>query len=189
MLFASLFRKKIHLLPDEHLILLVKNDHSTALGELFERYHLLVLGICLKYLKNKTQAEDLMMNVFENLPGKIKKSEIKTFKNWLYTIAKNECLMALRKKGMKEIDISGALLYKADESEEKLEAVNIKEIDINLLEAAIATLKENQQKCIQLFYLDQKSYDQITALTNMSLKEVKSNIQNGKRNLALILSK
>jgi RNA polymerase sigma-70 factor (ECF subfamily) len=170
-------------------VLLVKEGNSLAYAEIFKRYHLLVLGICLKYLKSKDKAEDLMMVVFEHLQAKIKKHEIKSLRNWLYTIAKNECLMELRKKKPKETDLSMTLLQHVDESNQLLELVNLKEVQISKLEAAITKLKENQKICIQLFYIEQKSYDQVSAATRMTLKEVKSNIQNGKRNLALILSK
>ena len=64
-----------------------------------------------------------------------------------------------------------------DDTEEKIE---------NLV-AAIDTLNSGQKQCIRLFYLESYSYQEIAALTGQELNEVKSHIQNGKRNLKLIL--
>jgi RNA polymerase sigma-70 factor (ECF subfamily) len=59
----------------------------------------------------------------------------------------------------------------------------------DLLEEAIQELSEEQKLCVNLFYLQKKSYQQITDRTGFTLMQVKSYIQNGKRNLKIILEK
>ena len=97
-------------------------------------------------------------------------------------VTKNECLMILRKKGRLTTEITKEL-----ESSDELHLKEAKEVQLNLLEVAITTLKEEQQTCIKLFYLEQKSYQEIVTLLKWDLKKVKSAIQNGKRNLRINL--
>ncbi|MBK9191274.1 MAG: sigma-70 family RNA polymerase sigma factor [Crocinitomicaceae bacterium] len=187
MLFGLFFRKKISDLEDAALLKLVQQNDHQAMGELFNRYSWLVMGQCLKYLKNRMEAEDMMMTLFDKLPEKIKKNEVVNFKTWLYSVSKNECLMHLRKKNIKESDAETALLFKEDESETQFRITELKEQKLKLLEEAIEKLNHEQKRCIELFYLKDHSYDEIVSITKFELSKVKSYIQNGKRNLKLIL--
>jgi RNA polymerase sigma factor (sigma-70 family) len=188
MLLNLFARKHIAKMTDTELILEIKSGKSRlALGELYKRYSHLIFGLGLKYLKNKMDAEDNLMQLFEKLEAKIVKSDIKNLKNWLYTVTKNECLMKLRKTNHLSSEIESALLYKEDNSNNLLEEVIVKEQQIETLELAITQLKDVQQICIELFYIKGKCYDEVVLETGYDLKKVKSYIQNGKRNLKLIL--
>lgn len=180
-----LFRKRItyHQLSDEELVLNYRNERSgEIIGEIYKRYGHLVMGTCMKYLKNRADAEDMTMTLFEKLPHKLGNHTIERFKSWLYMVTKNECLMLLRKKGHLSSEITKEL-----EAKDELHAVEAKEVQYELLEEAIKGLKEEQRKCIELFYIESKSYQEITSLLQLDTKKVKSAIQNGKRNLKLIL--
>ena len=180
-----LFRKRItyHQLSDEDLVLNYRNENSSEIiGEIYKRYGHLVMGTCMKYLKNRADAEDMTMTLFEKLPHKLGNHTIERFKSWLYMVTKNECLMLLRKKGHLSSEITKEL-----EAKDELHVVEAKEVQYELLEEAIKGLKEEQRKCIELFYIESKSYQEITSLLQLDIKKVKSAIQNGKRNLKLIL--
>ncbi len=180
-----LFRKRItyHQLPDEDLVIRFQQGGANEIiGEIYTRYGHLVMGTCMKYLKNSNDAEDMTMTIFERLPEKLKDHTIERFKSWLYMVTKNECLMLLRKKGRVTLEITKEL-----EAEDELHLVEVKEVQYTLLEAAIHQLKEEQRLCIELFYLEKRSYQEITSLLKLDIKKVKSAIQNGKRNLKLIL--
>ncbi len=188
MLLNLFSRKHIAKMTDSELIQEIKSGKSRlALGELYKRYSHLIFGLGLKYLKNKMEAEDMLMQIFEKLEAKIVKSDIKNLKNWLYTVTKNECLMKLRKTNNLSSDVESALLYKADESSSQLDEVLDKEQQLESLEEAITKLKDVQKICIELFYIKGKCYDEVVVETGFDLKKVKSYIQNGKRNLKLIL--
>ncbi len=188
MLLNLFSRKNIAKLPDENLISEIqKGNHKLAIGELYKRYAHLMFGVALKYLKNPTEAEDVVMNIFVKLDLKIKKSNIKHLKNWLYTVTKNECLMKLRKTNHLTSGVETALLLKADDSQNKLEEYLLNEQKYKILEQTINKLKETQKICIELFYLKNKCYDQIANQTGFEIKKVKSYIQNGKRNLKILL--
>jgi RNA polymerase sigma-70 factor (ECF subfamily) len=175
-------------LTDENLVLLYQQSKDQkCMGELYSRYSSLVMGVSLKYLKNVADSQDIVMQVFEKLIKDLPKYEIQKFRPWLYQLTKNECLMKLRKEkkgrvtSMENVTISQP---KENEIEEHLE----KEALLVKLEEFIPQLKDNQKVCIELFFLHNKSYIEISQSTQLSLKEVKSNIQNGKRNLEIKLN-
>ena len=173
--------KKYRDLSDEEILhRYKKKPSSSAIAELYTRYSHLVMGVSMKYMKNKFDAEDIMMNIFEILPKKIMNHNIKNFKSWLYMVTKNECLMLLRKKGPVTTDLVEVLSSTIDETDQL-------EIKISVLEKEIDLLNDIQKVCIRLFYLERKSYNQIVELTQIDLKQVKSALQNGKRNLRLKL--
>ncbi|MBS1652545.1 MAG: sigma-70 family RNA polymerase sigma factor [Bacteroidetes bacterium] len=152
------------------------------------RYGHLVLGLCFKYFKNKEDSKEAVFQIFEKLINDLRKHNISFFKSWLYVYSKNYCLMQLRKKQKKlsvelEINENTMLVLDYNSSDHLIE----KENQINNLEAAIEQLNDVQKNCIKLFFLENKSYKEIVALTGYSENEVKSNIQNGKRNLKLKL--
>lgn len=174
-------------LSDKDLIniFLEKNDNK-IIGVLFERYSHLVLGLCLKYLKNKDEAQDAVIQIFSGLLTDLKKYKIDFFKSWLYVYSKNFCLMELRKKQSalkKELELKENVHLIMDYSNP--EHLIIKEKQITLLESAINSLNSQQKTCIELFFIENKSYTEIEKITNYSANEVKSHIQNGKRNLKL----
>ena len=187
MIFSIFSRRKVRQLSDEELLAEVRSGNQFALGEIFQRYSPLVMGLCLKYMKDKAEAEDQLMMLFEGLSEKIKKSDIGNFKNWLYSVTRNNCLMALRKRKIDTTDLEKSVLYLENDAEMKLSEKLEKEEELTSLENAINELKDEQQVCIKMFYLKQLSYDQISEKTAYPLKKVKSYIQNGKRNLKIIL--
>jgi RNA polymerase sigma-70 factor (ECF subfamily) len=173
---------------DEELVALYKlKKDNLIIAEFYKRYGHLVFGVYMKYTKNVHNAEDLTIELFGGLSEKIKKHQINHFKSWLFTTTKNSCLMLLRKRNIKTTSFEELMEDKTDE--DALSTKEILELKLEALETAINELNENQSICIKAFYLDRKSYDEICQKYNFTVNEVKSNIQNGKRNLKLILSK
>lgn len=178
-------RNKYKSKNDEELLILYKTSlDKRVIGEFYSRYGHLVYGLCLKLLLNKTEAEDKTMLIFESLYNKVSKHEISNFKSWLYVVVKNECYMHLRKKKIAFSDLSSDNL---SEDDSDLELSSIKEIQLTQLEEALKLLKPEQRKAIQLFYLEERSYKEICDILNWDLNKVKSQIQNAKRNLKLLL--
>ena len=176
-------RNKYKTLSDEALLRSYKEKPSLEIiGEYYQRYGHLVMGTSMKYLKNKFDAEDLVMHLFEKLPSKLHDNNINRFNPWLYMVTKNECLMLLRKKGIKTLE-----LIREPKQTNELELKIEKETQLLILENALEELKEEQKNCIKLFYIENKSYQEIADLTQLDLKKVKSAIQNGKRNLKINL--
>ncbi len=164
----------------------LEKDDNTIVGVLYERYGHLVLGLCIKYLKNKDEAQDAVIQIFTNLLKDLKKHKIEFFKSWLYVYSKNFCLMELRKRQSalkKELELKENVHLIMDYSNP--EHLNEKEKQITIMEKALELLNTEQKKCIDLFYLKNKSYVEIVDITGYTANEVKSHIQNGKRNLKI----
>lgn len=189
-----LYNEKYIHFSDNELIAEYKNTKNNVfVGILYKRYSHLVLGLSLKYLKDEDEAKDAVMQVFEKLLTDLLKFNIDYFKSWLYTFSKNHCLMIIRTKQSKlkkEIDMQiHADYFMETESTLHPNKEVEKELQYNSLEKAIDELSADQKKCIELFYLKEKSYNEIVELTGYSINEVKSFIQNGKRNLKIKLEK
>ncbi len=153
-----------------------------ALGDLYNRYMDLVYGVCLKYLKAPEEAQDGVMAIFEELVTKLKHHEVENFKGWLYTVAKNHCLMKLRQ--MKKLPTANIPEeFMQSEAEEHLEDVLSKEAHFQQLDDCMKQLAEKQRQVIELFYLQGKCYNEISAQTGLEWNSVRSYIQNGRRNL------
>ena len=178
---------------DEYLIARYRTEaNKQAIGILFKRYSHIVYGVCIKYLKNEDDSKDAVINIFEKLMQDLKKHDVKYFKSWIYMVSKNHCLMKLRTKQV-EINYN---LNNIRETNCNLEVVEDdtelsieKEEKITDLEEAIAQLKPEQKECIKLFFLEELCYNKVAEKTGFSLKQVKTYIQNGKRNLKIILKK
>ncbi|MFT4970280.1 MAG: RNA polymerase sigma factor (sigma-70 family) [Chitinophagales bacterium] len=177
-------------LPDNELIDRFRYSHDNQyVGELYNRYAHLVLGLCIKYFKNVELAKDATMSIFELLMHELKRHHIDHFKSWLFTVSKNYCLQELRKRKSlhKKEDLFNDFWKDTMESDLKLHPIDEKEILIAKMERFLPSLKNNQRLCLKMFYLESKSYADISTELNFSLKEVKSHIQNGKRNLKIKL--
>lgn len=181
--------KYLHLTDLELLQLYRLNGDAVIIGLLYKRHVTMALGVANKYLQPEDDAKDAVMQVFEQLLQHINQHKIDNFKSWLYSVVKNFCLMKLRKdKNLTIIrEEEGKNIFSVVEKEQVLhqEEVKLKESNLSNLEMAIETLNEEQRKCIELFYLEQKSYAEVVEITGFSLNNVKSYIQNGKRNLKL----
>ena len=175
-------------LADEELIhRYVYRQEDIAVNVLFERYGHLVFGVCLKYLKEKEAAKDAMQQIFIKLLDDLKRFDVQHFKSWLYQVSKNYCFMQLRRTvpvtNNELITNVGSDMDFEEEWHHKIEQEQL----LDKLENAITELNEEQKRCIELFYLQKLTYAEIAAKTGYTLLQVKSAIQNGKRNLKIKL--
>lgn len=188
------FRKKNdiwHLMDDASLLASYRRSGETdAIEVLFNRYGHLVLGICLKYLRDENEARDACMQIFEKLMEELRKNEVLQFKSWIYTVTRNYCLIQIRKKLTLEKQKENYLHFFSEDFVNfwsEMNHTDEMEPEIQRLYAALETLQEEQRLCLDLIYFRGKSYMEITEITGFELKKVKSCIQNGKRNLKNIL--
>lgn len=181
-------RRHDHITDAELLELHRSDADSEWIGILLQRYTLLLLGVCMKYLKDEEEAKDCVQQIFLKVLAETGKYKIDYFKSWLYMVAKNHCLMRLRAtKGQITKDIS-AKDYMAAPDEDKTELL-ANEDTYTMLEESIEELNPEQKRCVTLFYLQKNSYQQISEKTGYTLLQVKSYIQNGKRTLKLLIEK
>lgn len=177
-----------HISDNELLNFYYQSKDQQWIGILLERYTLLLLGVCMKYLKNEEEAKDAVQQIFLKALTEVSKYKIDFFKSWLYMVAKNYCLMKLRSKnGKKFKELNDDLTIEVTDTNTHDLLAN--EQTYILLEECMEELNEEQKRSVILFYLQKKSYQEITEKTGYNLMQVKSYIQNGKRNLKLLIQK
>lgn len=181
-------------LPDEEMLVRYRRSRDPSLiGSLFTRYTHLVYGVCLKYLKDEEDARDAVMDIFEDLMHRLLTHEVETFRQWLYTVSKNHCLMILRKEAsVNKVKQQWLAVF----SREIMDSVDVVHLDRDETEMrlgqmikALRKLNDEQRTCLELLYMHEKSYQEVAEMTGFSLNQVKSYIQNGKRNMKIMLHK
>lgn len=176
-------------ISDQELLDNFYEDHSNEwLGILLQRYTMLLLGVSMKYLKNEEAAKDAVQQVFLKVIGELHKYKVGYFKSWLYMVAKNHCLMKLRDKSKAPLEINDHVLSTPAEPDAPQTHAE-KETLLTQMAGALQQLNFEQQQCVTLFYLEKKSYQEVADATGYSLLQVKSHIQNGKRNLKIMLER
>lgn len=174
-------------LSDQELLDRYYRDGDKAwVGQLLERYLHLILGVCSRYLKEPEASRDLTQQVCLKVLKDLRRHRVRHFKPWLYQVTRNECLMNIRERkrhGWIPLEDPAMLETEQEDRAPQLE----QEEQLRQLERALEQLNEPQKRCVSLFYLKKKSYQEISNETGYSLMKVKSHIQNGKRNLRLLL--
>lgn len=179
-------RKEIN--ESEILIEYRNTGNLQLLGNLYENYMPLVYGLCLKYFKDEEKSRDAVMQIFEELIPKLRIHQVNNFKSWLYTLARNHCLMAIRSSSKNDF-VTIDEHFMESEAVLHLNKEEIPEDRLILMEECMKTLSEEQRISVNLFYLEQKCYKEVSDMTGFDLKKVKSFIQNGKRNLKICIDK
>lgn len=157
-------------------------------AELYNRYVHLIFSVSLKYLKVKEDAEDISIKIFEVMREKLTTQDIENIGGWLHTVTKNQCLMHLRSvSNTQKKEDEYANFMEIDNHEHHTNEIDI-ESNLSKLEECIKSLVNEQKRCIELFYKQEKCYKEVANLTGYGLKKVKSFLQNGKRNLAICMA-
>lgn len=186
-MFLKLF-KKDRPVDDLELVRQYRRTGDVELvGKLFERHTDLVYLVCLRYLEDEEESKDATMQVFEQLFTALRRHELTNFKPWLHTLTKNHCLQLLRSK--RQRDKTRQELPTEEAEEQTGLPADTRELELQSLEQGMLHLPVLQRTCLELFYFQQKSYQEIVELTGCDLKQVKSYIQNGRRNLKIYVDK
>ncbi len=181
-------------LTDEELIKKYRFSHDkTYLGELFLRYTPYIFGVAIKNLKSQKEAEDVTLTIFNKISSDLKRIDVTDFSKLLYQLVKELCDIEVKKKNATGEESKMILIDElTKESDDNLYINSDKpklSLDANNLRLAIDTLNESQKICIDLFYVQNKSYQEVADITGYSLNQVKTNIQNGKRLLKTYVEK
>ncbi len=184
----------IHNLLDEQLLESYRKDgDSRYVGELFQRYTEMVYLVSMKYLKDPMEAEDMTMKVFEKLMVDLKRYEIRSFRFWLHKVVKHQCLAHLdqrktAREKQEDFQLDQAEIMENGHEPNLWSEPDEAQLQFEYLEVALTQLNDQQRICVELFYLKKKSYQEVADITGFTLKQVKSYIQNGKRNLKNLIT-
>jgi RNA polymerase sigma factor (sigma-70 family) len=177
-------------ITDAELLQNFYSDHDNKwLGILLPRYTLLLLGVCMKYLKNEEDAKDAVQQIFLKVISELSKYKVEYFKSWIYMIAKNHCLMKIRGNKHYPVELDEKVLpVKEFMDTDEMNHIE-KDRLLTTMQESIKQLSTEQQQCVTLFYLEKKSYGEVAEITGYTMLQVKSHLQNGKRNLKILMKK
>lgn len=182
-------RNIVNDLSDQDLVTKYQEDGNIqSLCDLYQRYLELVYGVCLKYLNDEAASKDATMEVYEILAKKLKSHSVDNFKGWLYSVVKNHCLQILRKQKHQVESLDSNEFMHSDElmhhdSEFELLSPHAD------LHQCLEYLPSGQRESIQWFYFEKKSYEEIANIMQVDREQVRSHIQNARRNLKNCLNK
>lgn len=176
-------RKAISTATDEDLVARVRDGRQEALGLLWDRYAHLLFGVGLKYLKDPEQSKDVVVELFGKLPQVLGEHAVEHFRPWIHAVMRNECYQILRKAGREVHDELALSLEPQPEPDDHV----LREASLGQLEQAIDRLNDQQRTCIRLFYIERQSYAQVQQRTGFAYDQVRSHLQNGRRNLRMML--
>ncbi len=160
-----------------------RSGNLELLSDLYGRYLELVYALALKYLRDPAGAEDAVMAIFEGLISKARRHDIQNFGSWLHVVAKNHCLMELRRAGyQREENTAPEFMQSVDTRHHTLEWP-AEQTELARLNHCLSQLPDQQKACIEAFYLQGYSYKEIAVDMGRPLGKVRSYIQNGRRNL------
>ncbi len=188
--FTLVNSEKYNHITDQELLERFNADGNNEwLGILLQRYTLLLLGVCMKYLKNEEEAKDSVQQIFLKVIQELQKYKVDYFKSWLYMVAKNYCLMKIRdRQGKIPAELNEKMIATPEEMTDR-QQLALNELALDHMEASLKELNREQQQCVTLFYLQKKSYQEISDDTGFTMLQVKSYIQNGKRNLKILIER
>ena len=182
--------RKFHKSDEEIIAEFNSSGDLEVLGDLYNGYMHLVYGVSLKYLKDRDEAKDAVMFIFEKLIVEIPKQKIENFRSWLHVVTKNYCLMEIRSRKSKDEKhnawINETLIFM--ENDQEMHPIDKEDRDMDaILNDCIERLKDEQKRCIRLFYYENRCYNEIASTLGLDENKVKSYLQNGKRNLKLCI--
>ena len=156
------------------------------LSQLFGRYVQLIYGVCLRYTPDVREAEDFTMEIYQKVADKALTHQIKSFKSWVYVVSKHHCLEHIRKITGRRIESFDpnfmqmqSEFHPIDEMEDKM----VMEAKFEVMEHCLKKLNDLQKLSIELFYYKNKSYVEIANLIEDEVSQVRSYLQNGRRNI------
>lgn len=155
---------------------------------LYARHAPLIYALCLRYLGTPTRAEDAGMEIWSVLHEKLPRHEVTNFRAWLQTTVRNHCLMQLRREKRDPLAAPAPdfmqfadLTHPNPEHEEPA-------ADTRGLYHCLKKLKPAQRRCVKLFYLQSGySYQDVATDMDLTVGQVRSHLQNGRRNLKICL--
>lgn len=160
-----------------------KRANSQIMDILFRRHRHTIFQLCLSYLKNRIDAEDATMEIFESLHLYLGKYHIRHFYSWLIRFSRNHCLQRLRQQQKQRLPPPGEVCEVP-----VYERRSKKDRQIEQLHRAMDRLNRAQRECLFAFYFEERSYKETARHLELTPAAVKSHIQNGRRNLKILLN-
>jgi RNA polymerase sigma-70 factor (ECF subfamily) len=172
-------------LSDEEIVRLCRLGAPGAFDALVERHQRTVYGVALRMMRDRDEAEDVAQAVFVKIYEKLNTYDDQhKFFSWMYRIAVNECLNALKYKSrfdaIEGVDVAEEHDEGADDAVVESEAK---------VQNGLMALKIEQRALVVLRHMQGLSYEEIGQVLDLPAKTVKSRLFSARQALKEILKR
>ncbi len=166
----------------EKLLLACKKGHYRARTKVYKLYSPILLGICLRYTRNKQEAEDVLHEAFIKIYTKIDQAGKGSFEAWMKQIARNEALQFIRKRASLN---SKHEMYEQDAitDENSVENLDFSNISAKIILELIQHLPDGYRLVFNLYVFEEKTHKEIANILDISEGTSKSQYARAKRKL------
>lgn len=180
----------MELYTDIYYIKRIQSGDTASFACLLDKYSRPVYSLIFRIVSNQEDAEELAQDVFlkafRNLSGFKGDS---SFATWLYRIAYNTAISATRKKKQEFLAIEDGQLDNATEDDlEEVYGPTKSEEQIIQLEAALELLHPEDRGLILLFYMEDKTIEEISGISGFTAVNVKTKLHRIRKKLHFILT-
>jgi RNA polymerase sigma-70 factor (ECF subfamily) len=184
--------------PDTRLMIRVRDEEPGAFEELVERFQSRLVALMHHLVGNADEAEDLAQEVFFRVYRSRKKYRARAkFSTWLFTIANNLALNALRSRQRRPMaplpaSDSGPLgprpaeqlvRDRGDHPSQQMQQAELAEV----IRRSLDTLNERQRMAVLLNKFEEMNYAEIAEVMGLTTKGVKSLLSRARTNLRTVL--
>jgi RNA polymerase sigma-70 factor (ECF subfamily) len=160
-------------------------QYREAFELLVDRFQNKVFRLAISMVRDEALAQDLaqdiLLKVWKALPGYHGAASLST---WIYTISRNTCLTELKRRSARPtVSLSEPAVENSLGSIPTLQTSDPEagvEMDVEVM---LGRLPEKYRQVITLFYLEQKSYEEVGALLGIPLGTVKTFLYRAKKEL------
>jgi RNA polymerase sigma factor (sigma-70 family) len=170
---------------DLYYIESVRKGNVQAFSVLVEKYQKLVYTLALKLLKKPEDAEEMAQDTFVKAFQKLDSYEGKSkFSTWLYSITYNACISELRKRHIEFKSLDDTRITEQDEMKMHDYYREVKKEDQEkYLNLALEKLPEDDQVLVTLYYYENQSMDEISAITGLTVSNIKVKIHRARKKM------
>lgn len=166
----------------------VKEDNDTDLETLLIRHRDGLMLFLLGFVRNTEDAEDLMMDTFAKLAldkPDFEPERTGSFKSWLYTIARRNALMHIRKRKYETVPLEEDIPSDTDLPDVAL----LREESKRKLYQAMSALKPEYRRVLYLRYLENLPHEEIAVIMKLNIRQVYHLVERGKASLKKMLER
>lgn len=160
--------------------LLARRD-GRIFEELYRRSRRKIFGVCFNLLGEAAAAEDACHDAYIRAWEKLDSLRGSDFTAWVRRIAANRCYDELRRRRPDELDEN----HPEPATDHRIDRSVIARQELDRAIDVIASLEEHQRRVFLLRHIDHHSYEEISEATGFDAKQVKSYLQNARRNFHL----
>ena len=167
------------------------NSDSQAFAQLVDLHKAMVFNIVIKILRKREEAEECAQDVFIKVYQSLNTFKHKAkFSTWLYRIAFNMAISRNRKKSIETTELNEDIYRNITEDEiySNFEKQNIEE-QCKIIDKAIEALPAEDAVIITLFYLDEKSVEELAFIMGLTKSNIKVKLHRARKKLYVMLSK